>query len=345
MAMMSMNKSYFWSYDYRQGWNYTRFQSFWNDFFRDDEGMKYVEFSFLTLFAVISLLLNLYLLVLLCMRKHLRLNQSKYIIGIMLCTVVWLPSVFLIAATRLTHGWTFGDFSCKLTIFTTVNTSFVKIVFMAIISIGRYLKVVRGKLVKRKTSISIISLSVLVVSSTTAYMSIPNTFTQEINYHNASFHICTVVFQYHEKIRISLTFMITIFTVYFILPAIIICICYSRIMSVIKNSVRSINRHKIIHGSYINYGQQRKTLILILIAVLFVVMWISLFSCVIALTLDQVLQNYKLSSRLLIMSINISLINTIIEPLLYTLTARAVRQNFLPRSIKVKRRRTSITES
>jgi hypothetical protein len=114
--------------------------------------------------------------------------------------------VFLIAASRLTGGWVFGDSACKASLFLTVNTAFIKIVLMAIISLDRYLNIVRRYRVKTKLSYALLGVTVAFVSSTTAAVSIPNIFSQRVEYANDSFTICTVAFDYQDTSVITSIF-------------------------------------------------------------------------------------------------------------------------------------------
>lgn len=342
-----MNKSYFWAYDHRKGWNFTEFQSFWNDFYRTDENMKYVEFSCLTLLSALSLIVNLYLIITLCLNRRLRTSHNKFVMGIICCTIVWIPFVCLIAATRLTHGWVFGDVACKLSMFMTINTSFVKIVYMAVISLDRYAKIVRGYQISERGRTLLLALPVLIVSACSGYVTIPNTFAQEIEYQEDHFYICTAAFEYHETIRVSMAYLLTIFTTFFILPTVIIFACYAKIMLSISRSAKAVRYHsrastKSCNKQRLTKRRRMTTTVLIMIALLFVIMWMPLFGCLAALTLDHVLEIFQMSSRVMIACVSVTVANSVIEPLLYTLTARSYRQECLYRCC-LRRRKDTIS--
>jgi hypothetical protein len=329
--------------------------SYWNDFYRDDEDVKYVECVSLAILVMISLAVNSYLIITLCITKKLKIKHQNFVLEIMFFTIIWLPFAGLLAATRLTDGWVFGDIACRLSFYMTGITSFLKIVYMSIISVERCIKIVRWYDISGRTRILLMIIPVIVVTSTTGYMIIPNTFTQLIHYQGDEFYICTVAYKYSETVRWSVVFLSITFIAYFVIPGIIIIACYVKILLEIRKSARELAEQSrtsavpTADGSVV-YRRHNKeyngsngscsggsrgskgghtTIVLIIIAVLFTVMYVPLFAGLLVRTLDNVSEKFQTSSRVIIACVCLVLINTIIEPLLFILTASRYRKKLL----------------
>ena len=328
MGENNLNKTYFYANDTKLGWNFTTFLSLWNDFYRDDEDMKYFEFTLILLLCTIGLVVNMTLIVFFSMKKGLRSNQNRYVIAIMCTSIVFLPFSFLTGATRLTpNGWQFGNITCKLTIYLLISAAFVKTWLMAVISIDRYRKVVCGKDISQRLSVLLILLSIVIPSGTTAIMVFPNVFTKDIEYQGDQLIICSAGFEYNPRVRISVMYYSILLTLYFFIPQAVIAVCYTKIMRAISKSTRSLEKHGHF-GRTVNSNNQKSktTKILILIVVLFTIMWLPLFAGLAFSTLDHVVEAYAISARVLLGVECVLLANTVAEPFLYSFTSSNVRE-------------------
>ncbi|KAF6017456.1 hypothetical protein EB796_024225 [Bugula neritina] len=353
------NKSYIWDWDHIKGWNYTPFFSFFNDFGDDLTFYQYIEFGAVAILSLLSFIVTVLLMVFFLTKKHLRRDLHMYTISIMASSLVLLPFALLIGITRLSpQGWLFGSLACKSTLFVLVMTAFVKIWLMTLISVDRYLRIVHSnhRCMGPKVSVILILVAWVLPVATIAGIVYPNSRSLDVDiYGGISF--CTVGFQYHPTIRYSLMYFSTIFALEFILPATIMIVCYSLIMRKINKSTKAILSHskmnslKVEKNLRTNIRRRRTTNILIAIMSLFLVMWLPLFALIAIITLDQTMETFKLSSRWIVGQLCILLLNTLIEPFLYSFTAAKTRQE-LKRTLQsscVKRKKnipmTSIDET
>lgn len=327
--MNYLNHSYFYAFDDRQGWNYTVFFSFWNDFNRHDVGIEYVEFLFMLLLFIVSLAVNFTLIVIFAAKRRLRSNQNMYVIAIMINSILLLPFSMLIGITRLSpSGWQFGNTGCQFTMYAIVATAFSKAWLMAMISIDRYVKVVRGRGISRTLTIVFILLVVTIPSVSTAIMAFPNTYTKTIDSTDEQITICTAIFKYHPSVRVSLAYFVTLFTMFFLIPLVVIIVCYSLIMKAVAKSTRSLSRHKSTPQNRkieSNRQKSRTTKILVLIVAVSTIMWLPLFGGLAFATLDMVFESYQMTSSVMFGVIAIIVLNMTIEPFLYSFTSSRVR--------------------
>lgn len=328
MSGLSINKTYFHAYDHRQGWNNTIFLSFWNDFYREDESWKYVEFSSVIILSLMSLVINSWLTYAFCTKKGLRSNQNHYTIAVMIISILYLPFCVMIGSTRLTHGWKLGNVGCQLVTWATSNTAFIKMWLMALIGIDRYLKVARGYTIQYKYTVIFIVLSVMIPSITMAVIAGRNSFAQDIEYKGDNFTICTVTFEYHPVVRSSLAHLITTVVGFFVIPIIVIVFCYGRILTILCSSAKAMKKHNHAKGGTLRSNRKKSNLtkLLSFIVFVFVIMWMPFFATLGFLTIDHVYKIFQMSARILVGVLCIQIVNTIVEPFLYAFTSTHVRQ-------------------
>ena len=339
MTGSQLNKSFLWARDDHQGWNYTTYFSFFNDFTREDDDMKYVEMAAITLLCTISFILNSALITFFLYSKELRTRQHMFTVSVLFSSIFLLPFSMLIGITRLSDdGWMFGDLVCKSTLFSFLATSFIKIWLMSLISIDRYLTVVHlpdRQLGQRSSILLTIAAWALPVISLAAIV-FPNTTSVQVKLpNNTTVGICSAMFRYHPTIKFSLLYFSILFTVEYLLPAIVMTVSYSKIMEKIKNSSQALIRHskrtplandETVKSLKKTSKERRTTVILISILILFLLMWSPLFGLLAWLSLDQWLQTYRMTSRFVIGNLCVLIANTIIEPVLFSLTTGQVRQ-------------------
>ena len=341
-----VNTSYFWAHDYEKGWNYTTYFSFFNDFGRQDTDMPYVEFTFIMFLSFCSFLVNFLLILFFLTKKELRTEQHMFTISIMVSSIIVVPFAVLIGSTRLSEsGWMFGSVACKTTLYILVATAFVKIWLMTLISVDRYLRVVHShhRYIGRKLSVILILSAWILPATTVAGMTYPNAEVKYIPDLYGGVHICTVAFEWHPTIRSALIYFGTLFVVEFILPTTIMIVCYTLIMKKIRQSRKALLKHTNTKTSLnvksrerslkSNLHKRRTTVILITIVTLFQIMWLPLFILLAVITLDEILSSYQLTSRWIVGQTCVLLLNTLIEPFLYSFTTSKVR-NELKRTLR-----------
>ncbi|XP_067933609.1 substance-P receptor-like [Watersipora subatra] len=336
-----MNKSYLWAFDDKHGWNYTTYFSFFNDFYRDDEKMKYVEISFITILCVVSVILNSSLTGFILCSRELRTRQHMFIVSVLCSSMFLLPFAMAIGITRLSPlGWMFGNFFCKSTMYAFLTTAFIKIWLMSVISMDRYLQVVhlQHRHLGRRMSIALTIAAWTLPMITLACMVYPNTVSvQSTMPDNTTVTICSAIFRYHDTIPYAVVYFLSVFVLEYVIPASLMIMFYTKVMQKIKLSAQALLRHnkapnkssKTDEAVKNNAKERRATLILIIILLLFLLMWTPLFGLLAMLSLDQRLETYYLSSRFIIGGLCSLLANTIIEPILFALTTGQVRQKLL----------------
>ena len=333
-----VNKSYFWATDDRQGWNYTEYFSFFNDFDRSDENGKYSEMTIVSLLVLVSFIINFGLTCFFLFKHELRNHQHVYTMCLMLSSIIFLPVALMVGISRLSpFGWMYGMFGCQTVLFLILSTAFIKIWLMTLVSFDRYLKVNRQQKYhlgpKLVAALSVTAWIVpLIVLAVLVY---PNSETKEIMMVYGNITICTVAFKWHPMLPQALLHFGGLFVFMYILPITIMIVCYSRIMVKLNKSAASLKKHSSVKfpstpkttaaRTRSNIRKKRVTLILIAIMVIFFLMWTPLFVMLGWITLDMQSNTYYLSSRWIIGQICMLIMNTTIEPFLYSFTSNKVR--------------------
>ncbi|KAF6017455.1 SSTR2 [Bugula neritina] len=337
-----MNRSYLWAYDDQKGWNLTTHFSFFNDFQREDEDMKYAEVTSIVTLCLISLAINISLISLIVKTKELRENQQNmYIVSVSCSTMLLLPCAVLVGGSRLSpSGWPYGSFVCKFAMYAFLVTAFIKIWLMTVISLDRYLMVVCDqKYHLNKMLSTLLNLAAWFFPGfSLAFMVYSNTDSATATVDNQTVSICSAMFKYDPVISYALVYFSTVFVLEYFIPMTIIIVCYVGILRKVKVSsmTRGTIRVKQIfvaqresNQKKTNNKEQKTTRILIAIFVIFLIMWTPLFGLLAMLSLDQKLESYKLTSRYIVLQLCILVLNTIIEPFLFSLTTGPVRQRLL----------------
>lgn len=319
MLKSQLNKSYFYTYDNKLGWNYTTFLSIWNDFYREDENIKYAEFTIVYVLSILSLLINCGMIYLFLYKKQLKANQTVYIITVMITSILYAPFCFVIGATRLTNGWVYGDVGCQLVMFATVNTAFVKLSLTATISIDRCLNIVRNYKVPKKYMLLAISIALITPSASSLALTSQYTRTLNVTYGVDNFKICTAYFP-KTSVHISKVIFFVFFVVFFVIPVIVTAICNARIIYHVNNATMLAAR------SLISGRKRYVTRVLLFILILFVVMWLPFYIILAFVAYDEAVQNFYMTSRFVIGVVCLQIVNTILEPFLYTCTSARVRR-------------------
>ena len=338
-----LNRSYIYAHDTVHGWNYTTFFSFFNEFNRPDEKMKYVETGSLITLSVISFIINAGLINFFLRTKEFRTYQHMLVISVLSSSFLLLPFSIIIGVNRLSpDGWMFGDFACRTTLYILSTTAFIKIWLMSIISIDRYLKVIHPTnfhLGKRSSLLLTIAAWILPMG-TLAAMLYPNTTAKETQINgNTTVTICSIMFKYHPTISHALIYFSILFIFEFIFPATLMAVCYLKILYHIRRSSegltkRNRNNRKRDITLRNNGKEKRTTKILLGVLMLFLLMWSPLFVLLAYLSIDYTYKIFYLSSKYIIGQICMLLTNTVIEPVLFAFTIGQVRQKLSSLCIK-----------
>lgn len=310
--------------------------SFYNDFNRNDERIKYVEAALILLLLVLSLVLTLATIILFLSHSDLRRRHQWAAITSMTCSFLYYPSVCLIAITRLAPtGWDFGDVGCKLTMIFTTTTLISKMWMMALIAVDRCLKVVyfpRCQISDRQHVCSIICM--LVVSlGLGAFSTVPYSCAKYTTLGNLPVGICVLDFN-GELFRMWIPLLLY-GCLGQILPITITAKCYAKIRRKIQEATLARRRHT--QGttrsnvsqlaSRIRHDKDnRMARIMITMMIVFIIMWLPIFLIMGFIFVDWVSQSYWLTSRPIMAAVCVQVLNTTLEPIFFILTFEKAHQ-------------------
>jgi len=330
MAKGSLNQSYFYAYDYHQGWNWTYYFSFWNDFNRDLEWVKYIESSGIFLCALMGLTSNLAFLCLYGKSKDLRTVPNVMIANIAVTNILLVPVIMIPAASRLQDEWEFGQVGCKGTVGSLPTIAFIKIWLMTVLSIDRYRRI----LVPMKKQIGLRFAQLLCVlcwavpTIATLAIAIPNSMAKTIPAGEHSIVICTVAFDYHPTVRLALVLLIGAFLFNFIIPLLVLAVCYIQILLHLRKNNLALSRHNVFKSKLLksNNKKRRSIIILITMLCLFLLAWLPFFLALAFVTVDTVLETFVLRSQFFMLILFILGLSSIVDPIVYAFVTEKARR-------------------
>lgn len=172
-------------------------------------------------------------------------------------------------ATSLTKGWLFGDALCKMVTIIQQLSFYSSILFLACISLDRYLLIVRA-LKERKADRQRLSWGVCVaVWVVGALLSLPGLFTSSFLPHNSSQTVCAEQFELGSADTWRLLTRILSHTLGFLLPLAIMLPCYG------------ITMKRLVHVRA-SFQRQRAMKVVVLVVAAFLLCWAPYHLAVIA---------------------------------------------------------------
>ncbi|XP_064603933.1 free fatty acid receptor 4-like [Liolophura sinensis] len=339
-GMGVVNRSYFVGME--KGVGYRMYFTYYSQFGRNDSILSDTEAAIITLLFLIAVFGNSIILV-----EVIRKCPSKtteYFIGnLAFSDNLFVLTAPFIAVTRITRTWDFGYFVCHGVMYVLFACGGVSIWTMAIISIDRYLRIVKNRV--RPFSPRAVKLVIAVTWFICLLTFLPIAIFFQLRtfrFGHSNVTICTLVWP-KERVRISAIFVPYVLMAGFIIPLILMCFNYFCIFrkfwksrkAVRPSQLRSISGRWAVQrrpGNTLNLVRTRKrqerdfrvVRMLLLLVGLFVVMWSPVFVCLTGVQLDGLSNHMTMHSEYIVAATSIAYMNCCINPVIYGLINRTL---------------------
>lgn len=232
-------------------------------------------------------------------------------------------------ATSVTKGWLFGDALCKIITIIQQLSFYSSILFLACISLDRYLMIVRA-LKERNANRQLLSWGVCVaVWVVGALLSFPGLFTSSFLPHNSSLMVCAEQIKSGDPDMWHLLTRILSHTLGFLVPLAIMLPCYGITMKQLVR-VRS------------NFQRQRAMKVVVLVVAVFLLCCTPYHLAVIADTFFRTkVVPYRCPARIAVdMAVfaaqSLALLHCCVNPVLYAFVGAKFRKRLLQLVRKMK---------
>lgn len=232
-------------------------------------------------------------------------------------------------ATAVTKGWLFGDALCKMITIIQQLSFYSSILFLACISLDRYLLIVRA-LKERKANRQLhswgICIAVWVVG---ALLSLPGLFSSSFLPHNSSQMVCAEQFEPGSADMWRLLTRILSHTLGFLVPLAIMLPCYGITMKQLVH-VRS------------SFQRQRAMKVVVLVVAVFLLCWTPYHLTVIADSFFRTkVVPYQCPARIAVdkavfATQSLALLHSCVNPVLYAFVGEKFRKRLLQLVKKMK---------
>lgn len=335
-----LNRSYFVGME--EGVGRRMYFTYFSQFGRGDSVLSDTEAAILGILFLIAAFGNSVIIV--DVVRKCPSKTTEYFIGnLAFSDNLFVLTAPVIAVTRITRTWVFGYFVCHGVMYVLFACGGVSIWTMAIISIDRYLRIVKNSV--RPLSPRAVK---LVIAGTwficlLTFLPIGIFFQlRTFRFGHSNVTICTLVWP-RERVRISTIFVPYVMMAGFVIPLILMCFNYSCIFrkfwksrkAVRPAQLRSISGRWATQGrpgNMLNLERTRKRqerdfrvvrMLLILVG-LFVIMWSPVFVCLTGVQLDGVSNHMTMRSEYILAATSIAYMNCCINPVIYGLINRTL---------------------
>lgn len=316
-------------------------QALYFSFFNDIEPISkwdYVETGILATLTLCSCLENIFFIILLSYHKSLHTATNILVINVAAVSLLLTPMSVLICVANLSGQWTTGEFSCKFTIYSILQTSIVLIWTMAAIACDRYRKIVTPmKKQLRARSAGFIAVVLWLCGAIIIFPSAISQLTLTVQVEEESYDICT---------RTTDTFSVAspavALVVGFFLPLIIILVSYHKVTSKLTHMKAQLGRfkdtslkskggeQKLIKKETRQYTRHKRvTRTLISIVVIFLVMWSPDVTLLGFIIIDMRIQNLWLKGQYCLIGVCFLNLCAAITPLFYCISDSNVKECIL----------------
>lgn len=232
-------------------------------------------------------------------------------------------------ATAVTKGWLFGDALCKMITIIQQLSFYSSILFLACISLDRYLLIVRA-LKERKANRQLLSWGICIaVWVVGALLSLPGLFSSSFLPHNSSQMVCAEQFEPGSADMWRLLTRILSHTLGFLVPLAIMLPCYGITMKQLVH-VRS------------SFQRQRAMKVVVLVVAVFLLCWTPYHLTVIADSFFRTkVVPYQCPARIAVdkavfATQSLALLHSCVNPVLYAFVGEKFRKRLLQLVKKMK---------
>lgn len=328
--MASVNKSYFFGSDQEHGWGNTSYFTYFSEFNRPWHGLPYIEAFVLIVLFIFSLIGNFIVFF-----QILKVRSTRTVTNYLICNLAVADILFssgspLIAAARLTGTWVLGTFVCKMLVYIMFVCASVMIWTMTIISIDRYICILKTNAKKITPKVAICSILILWTLDFLAFIPLSMFFSvKQFPFGQEEVKICTLMWPNFSSIRISMIFTVSVCLVGFVIPLAILVLNY---FGILRKFWRSRNAVKAITTRSAKSRKQRDIRLiknLILLVFLFLVMWLPIFIVFALIQADGMADSMNISSQALIGTLCLALGNACVNPFLYGIMNDRLKRRIL----------------
>ncbi|XP_051565528.1 C-X-C chemokine receptor type 1-like [Myxocyprinus asiaticus] len=246
--------------------------------------------------------------------------SDVYLVNLMLADTL-LALILPFSAVSVLHGWVFGDVACKLVSLVKEVNFYTSILFLACISVDRYMVIVRA-LEAQKAERSLYSrVACGVVWVLGCFLSLPSLYNEAFYSKMASQTVCKERFKADSADEWRLATRILRHLLGFVLPLVVMLICYS------------ITIARLLRTG--GFQKQRAMKVIVAVVVAFLLCWTPFHVVTIVDTLLRVkaikFSCYTRTSVDVAMfaTENLGLLHCCVNPMLYAFVGEKFRRRFL----------------
>ncbi|XP_018915813.2 free fatty acid receptor 4 [Bemisia tabaci] len=317
--------SYLFGDDEIDGWGQRYFFTFFSEF-GDRGNVPYVEAAVLVATLVISVISNLFIIIAVLRYRQLLKLPNYFVVNLAAADLVFALGIPIIAYARITHEWLLGPWVCRILPYTQFVCGFVLLWTLTLISIDRHrclcVPPYRSPLNAERAGLCCLATWII---AAILFIPVPVWFREQEVYSGQK--ICTMVFPRSPSINISLAFTLPTVLLAAVLPMATLVHHYYSIFK----KIRSLRTRWLSSMSKLPSPNEEQRLsrhvrvvrLLVLNVLLVLSMWTPITLVVGLIYMDGRRENadthFFLRSHHFIWALQIALLSTIVNPILYGL--------------------------
>ncbi|XP_029465756.1 free fatty acid receptor 4 [Rhinatrema bivittatum] len=300
------------------GANWTFF-TFFSDFRgRDSVALAVLETVLLSLVFLVSLLANVFAIVLLSRKKRL-VSANCFVLNLFCADLLFISTVPFVLATRWTQAWALGEPLCHLLFYVMSLSGCVSIASLGAVSLERMVCIVRMHQAARWDA-RVVAGGLLAIWGFSAATALPlalffQVVTQPVN--GEEVQICTLIW---PSVAGEIVWDVSFVILDFLIPGLSIVISYSKILQITKTTRKNLSES----AAYSQHHQVRvsqqdfklfRTLLALMIS--FFIMWSPIVITVLLILVRNIKKDFNISSSLFFWIVTFTFCNSALNPVLY----------------------------
>ena len=329
---LSLNSSYFFGVDDIYGWGNRSYFSFFSEFNRPWPGIGIIEAIIFNAIFIVSLIANLIIIVRVVRVHQLKTVTNCFIANLAMADLLFTTGCPVIAVVRITGTWVLGPFFCHMLVYLEFVCMFAVIWTMTVISIDRFICIVRPNNCRISVRMAVGIIVVIWVFAFTGSIPMATFFhVKSLPLGNATIKICTLIWPRNTSIHISVVFVSCLFLIGFMVPLVILTHNYYRVFRTFWQSRKTINRKESrasqnvedlkrcqSSGAKMRSARSYRVIrILVLLVLLFFLMWLPIFIAFIGIQYDGSYEYFKMHSWMLMTCAYFAFGNACVNPFVY----------------------------